>query len=70
MDEELPRRKPDDFALGGELDRHSLDELEALAARLRAELERVDRAIAAKRDVRAAADAFFKQRKPSGPADG
>ncbi len=65
MDEELPRRKPDAFVLGGELDRHSLDELEALAAGLRAELERVDRAIAAKRDVRAAADAFFKRQKPA-----
>ena len=49
MDEELPRKKPCEFTLGSELDRHSLDELEALAATLRAELGRVDRAIAAKR---------------------
>ena len=70
MDEELPRKKPSEFALGSELDRHSLDELEALATTLRAELGRVERAIAAKRDVRAAAEAFFKRREPPAPADG
>ena len=70
MDEELPRKKPSEFALGSELDRHSIDELEALETTLRAELERVGRAIAQRRNVREAAEAFFKRREPPASADG
>lgn len=68
MDEELPR-KPKDFVLGTALDRHSQDELLALEALLRAELERVGRALAARRDVRAAAEALFRRAAPPAADD-
>jgi len=67
MDEELPRKKPTEFALGSDLERHSLHELKALEQTLEAELARVRRTIAAKDDVRAAAEALFKR---GGPAAG
>lgn len=68
MDDELPRRKPADFVIGSDLDRHSVHELKALAETLEAELARVRRAIAGRDDVRAAAEAFFKRGGPA--ADG
>lgn len=66
MDDELPRKKPFEFALGSELDRHSVHELKALEQTLEAELARVRKALAARDGVRAAAEAFFKR----GPAAG
>lgn len=59
MDEDLPR-KPRSFVLGSELERHSIDELEALATELERELARVREALAKRRNVRAAAEALFK----------
>jgi uncharacterized small protein (DUF1192 family) len=59
MDEDPPR-KPTAFALGSDLERHSVDELEALAAALERELARVREALARRQSVRAAAEALFK----------
>lgn len=68
MDDELPRKKPSEFVLGSDLDRHSVHELKALEQTLEAELSRVRRAIAARNDVRAAAEAFFKRGGPASEA--
>ena len=43
------------------LDRLSVEELEAYIAALEAEIKRVEADIAAKRNVRAGAEAFFKK---------
>jgi uncharacterized small protein (DUF1192 family) len=59
MDEDLPKR-PREFVLGSDLDRHSIHDLEALRGELELELDRVRRAIAARNDVRSAAEALFK----------
>ena len=59
MDEDLPK-KPEAFALGSGLERHSVAELRALEAELERELARVRGALAKRQDVRAAAEAFFK----------
>ncbi len=59
MDEEPPKR-PASFILGSDLERHSVAELEALAAELGRELERVRQALAARQAVRAKAEALFK----------
>ncbi len=64
MDDELPK-KPKDFVLGGDLERHSVDELQALEGELERELARVRAALVARRDVRAAAEAFFKRARPA-----
>jgi uncharacterized small protein (DUF1192 family) len=59
MDDELPK-KPEAFVLGSDLERQSVDELQALEAELERELARVRAALAKRKDVRAAAEAFFK----------
>ena len=69
MDDDLPKRPPA-FVLGSDLDRHSIHDLEALKDELERELERVRRAIAARGDVRSAAEALFKASgKPPAPDD-
>jgi uncharacterized small protein (DUF1192 family) len=60
MDDELPK-KPKEFVLGSDLERHSVAELEDLAGELERELARVRAALAKRQDVRAAAEAFFKR---------
>jgi uncharacterized small protein (DUF1192 family) len=59
MEEDLPKR-PREYVLGSDLERHSVGELEALAGELERELDRVRRSIAARNDVRSAAESFFK----------
>jgi uncharacterized small protein (DUF1192 family) len=68
MDEELPKR-PAAFILGSDLERHSVGDLEALAAELERELARVRRAIAGRQDVRAKAEALFKAAARGRPED-
>jgi uncharacterized small protein (DUF1192 family) len=68
MDEELSK-KPASFVLGGDLDRHSLAELEALAQALERELARVRQVIASRDDVRARAEALFKAVASPRPED-
>ena len=58
MEDDLPKR-PREFALGSDLDRHSIQDLKALAGELERELERVRRSIASRMDVRSAAEALF-----------
>lgn len=58
MDEE--KEPPKAYALGDDISRHSIDELEALKARCLAEAERIQAEIEAKAATRAAADAFFR----------
>lgn len=60
MDDELPK-KPKEFALGSDLERHSVAELEDLRGELERELARVRAALAKRQDVRAAAEALFKR---------
>jgi len=60
MDEEESPRRP--IEQPGDLDRWSVEELEAYIARLEAEIERARAAIEAKQSVRGAAEALFKQR--------
>ena len=60
MDDELPK-KPKEFVLGSDLERHSVAELEDLRGELERELARVQAALAKRQDVRAAAEAFFKR---------
>ncbi len=59
MDDELPK-KPQAFVLGSDLERQSVDELRALEQALERELARVKAALAARQDVRAAAEALFR----------
>ena len=66
MDDELPK-KPKEFVLGSDLERHSVGELEDLRGELERELARVRAALARRQDVRAAAEALFK-RAGAGPA--
>jgi uncharacterized small protein (DUF1192 family) len=59
--EEEKAKPPHRHALGDDLSRLSLRELEELRAAVLAEAERIGREIAAKGSSRAAADAFFRR---------
>ena len=59
-DEDAPRAKPG-AAVGEDLSALSLDELSARIALLRAEIGRIEAAIAAKEAGAAAADAVFRR---------
>lgn len=61
MEEEEPRPKPT-FGVGRDLRALSVVELEGYVAELRAEIARVEAALARQRDVRSAAEALFKPR--------
>ena len=57
--EDLPQKKPE-ISLGESLDLLSVSELEQRVEALESEIARTRAAIAAKKDSRSAADAFFK----------
>ena len=57
--EDLPQKKPA-IAVGESLDLLSVSELEQRVEALESEIARTRAAIAAKRDSRSAADAFFR----------
>ena len=59
MDDDLPK-KPKGVQLGEDLSTLSVDELTERVEDLKAEIVRVEEAIAAKKGSQAAADAFFK----------
>lgn len=61
IEDDEPRPKPS-AGPGRNLDRMSVVELEAYVAELRAEIVRVEAAIARHRDMRSAAEALFKPR--------
>jgi uncharacterized small protein (DUF1192 family) len=56
-----PPRAPADLAQAVDLERLSIDELEARIAALKAEIARVEAKIATKKASAAAADSFFKR---------
>lgn len=60
-DEQDPRPKPTIETLGEDLSRLSVAELEGRVERLKAEIARVEAAIAKKRSVEDAANALFKR---------
>ena len=60
MFEDDALRKPKGHEVGMKLDGMSVEELEERVALVRAEITRLEAAIAAARATRAAADAFFK----------
>jgi uncharacterized small protein (DUF1192 family) len=59
--EDLEPRKPKTHELGQDLSKLSVGELKALAEALRAEIARVEQAIAAKQSSKSAAEAAFKR---------
>ncbi|MQT13396.1 DUF1192 domain-containing protein [Segnochrobactrum spirostomi] len=60
-DELAPRPKPTTETLGEDLSRLSVAELEGRVERLRAEIARVEAAIAGRRSVEDAANALFRR---------
>ncbi|HVP83617.1 MAG TPA: DUF1192 domain-containing protein [Rhizomicrobium sp.] len=60
-DELLPKKKLPDIVLGQDLSALSEHELEARIAALKGEIVRSREAIAARRNTKSAADAFFKR---------
>ena len=60
LDDLTPKKPPSD-ALGQDLSKHSVAELEALIGRLRAEITRVEEALASKQSHKSAAEAAFKR---------
>ncbi len=63
MDEDDGRGKREDLQIGGDLARHSVEELQAYLVALEAERTRVVAEIARRGDVKSAAEALFKPRK-------
>jgi uncharacterized small protein (DUF1192 family) len=59
-DDEAQPRKVASWAVGEDLSTLSIDELEARIEALKAEIERVEAAIGAKRESKGIADTFFK----------
>lgn len=59
MDDELPAQKPG-IVVGSDLSTLSVDEIEARIAALKAEIRRLEAALAGKQASRAAADSVFK----------
>ena len=60
-DDEDVRRKPVAWAVGEDLSRLSIDELGARVEILKAEIDRIEEAIVAKRARMGAADSVFKR---------
>lgn len=58
--EDLEPRKPPAFSIGGDLSAYSVEDLQELAQTLRAEIARIEEALAAKESSRQAADSVFK----------
>lgn len=58
--DDLPRARRD-IVLGEALDAESVDDLKERIERLKAEIDRVEQALAQKQSGRAAAEAFFRQ---------
>jgi uncharacterized small protein (DUF1192 family) len=69
MDEEEVRIRPV-TGIGRDLRTLSIDELEAYAGQLRAEMARVDAETARRRNVRSAADALFRRLQSDEDGDG
>jgi uncharacterized small protein (DUF1192 family) len=61
LDDLQPVKKPKGFALGQELSKHSVGELEALIDELKAEIARVEQALHGKQSSKNAAEAAFKR---------
>jgi uncharacterized small protein (DUF1192 family) len=61
FEDDRPAAKPATHVVGEDLSRLSVAELEARAAALRAEVERTEAAIAAKRSTEDAANALFRR---------
>ena len=61
LDELQPVKKPKGQELGQDLSKHSVGELEALIAELKAEVARVEQALGAKQSSKSAAEAAFKR---------
>jgi uncharacterized small protein (DUF1192 family) len=59
--DDLEPKKPSRDALGQDLSKHSVAELEALIATLKAEIARVEKALVAKQSHKSAAEAAFKR---------
>jgi uncharacterized small protein (DUF1192 family) len=64
-DEDRPRPKRQEIALGQALDGVSVGEMQARIAALQDEIRRLETEIARRQNHRAAADAFFKRRPES-----
>jgi uncharacterized small protein (DUF1192 family) len=60
-DNENELRKPATWAIGEDLSPLSIDELEARIEALKAEIDRIEFAVANKRDSIGVADTFFKR---------
>jgi len=59
--DDLTPKKPKGQELGQDLSKHSVAELEALIDTLKAEIARVEEALAAKQSSKSAAEAAFKR---------
>jgi uncharacterized small protein (DUF1192 family) len=59
--DDLEPKKPKTQELGQDLSKHSVGELEALIETLRAEIARVEEALAAKQSSKSAAESVFKR---------
>jgi uncharacterized small protein (DUF1192 family) len=59
--DDLTPKKPKSHELGQDLSKHSVAELEALIDTLKAEIARVEEALAAKQSSKSAAEAAFKR---------
>ena len=59
--DEEPPKKSSEWAIGEDLSKLSIDELEERIGLLTAEIERMEQAITAKRDSIGVADSFFKR---------
>ncbi len=59
-EDEATRPKQRDIAIGADLSKLSVEELEERIAALKAEITRIEADLAAKRSSRAAADSVFK----------
>lgn len=58
--DDLEPRKTDDFQIGGDLSKLSVDELKTLASTLADEIKRIEDELKSKESSRDAADAVFK----------
>ncbi|MGV0875737.1 DUF1192 domain-containing protein [Martelella sp. FLE1502] len=59
--EDEPAPKKSDYVIGSDLEQHSIEALKDFAAALRAEIERIEAAIARKGSDRQTAESFFKK---------
>tara|TARA_B100000378_G_scaffold262449_1_gene244539 strand:- start:464 stop:652 length:189 start_codon:yes stop_codon:yes gene_type:complete len=59
--EDEPAPKKSDYVIGSDLEQHSVEALKGFAETLRAEIERIEAAIARKGSDRKVAENFFKK---------